>query len=71
MKIINVMAASLDGKIAAHSKESDGARRSYGFTNKDDQEFVRQQLLTADAVITGANSLRASGSAWEVKNSRS
>ena len=68
MKIVNVMAASLDGKIAAHSLESDGARRDYGFTNDDDKNFVRQQLETADAVITGANSLRASGSTWQVPN---
>lgn len=68
MQIINVMAASLDGKIAAHSFESDAARRSYGFTNETDKEFVRQQLTTADAVITGANSLRASGATWQVKN---
>lgn len=62
------MASSLDGKIAAHALESDKARRQYGFTNLDDQEHVRQQLETADAVITGANSLRASGAAWQVLN---
>jgi 5-amino-6-(5-phosphoribosylamino)uracil reductase len=68
MKIVNVMASSLDGKIAGHSHESDKARRDYGFTNKTDQEFVRSQLATADAVITGANSLRASEGAWQVTN---
>ena len=70
MKIINVMAASLDGKIAAHSLESDGARRNYGFTNDEDKEVVRQQLETADAVVTGANSLRASGGSWQIRNSK-
>ncbi len=68
MRIINVMAASLDGKIAGHSLESDRERREYGFTNKADQEFVRHQLTTADAVVTGANSLRASHGAWQVPN---
>lgn len=68
MRIINVMAASLDGKIAGHSLESDRERRDYGFTNKADQEFVRHQLTTADAVVTGANSLRASQGAWQVPN---
>lgn len=68
MKIVNVMAATLDGKIAGHSLESDKARRDYGFTNKVDQEFVRTQLQSADAVITGANSLRASEGAWQVPN---
>jgi len=70
MKLINVMAASLDGKIAAHTLESDSARRDYGFTNEDDKAYVRQQLETADAVITGANSLRASGATWQVRNHR-
>ena len=70
MRIINVMAASLDGKIAGHSLESDRERRDYGFTNKADQEFVRHQLTTADAVVTGANSLRASQGAWQVPNQK-
>lgn len=66
--ITNVMAMSLDGRIGKHSLESDGARRSYGFTNMDDREWVREQLVKADAVITGANSLRASGSTWKLLN---
>lgn len=68
MRIINVMAASLDGKIAGHHLESDQERRDYGFTNKADQDFVRHQLTMADAVVTGANSLRASQGAWQVVN---
>jgi len=70
MQIINVMASSIDGKIALHDTESDAERRNYGFTNKDDQEFVRSMLETADAVVTGAKSLRASGGAWQVRNQR-
>jgi len=70
LKIINVNAISLDGKIGRHPLESDALRRTYGFTNKADQEFVRSQLQNADAVITGANSLRASGGAWEVVNTK-
>ena len=68
--ITNVMAISLDGRIGKHSLESDGARRAYGFTNMDDREWVREQLINADAVITGANSLRASGSTWKLLNDR-
>lgn len=68
MRIINVMAASLDGKIAGHHLESDRERRDYGFTNKADQDFVRHQLTMADAVVTGADSLRASQGAWQVLN---
>ena len=68
--ITNVMAISLDGRIGKHALESDGARRSYGFTNMDDREWVREQLVQADAVITGANSLRASGATWKLLNDR-
>ncbi len=59
------MAASLDGKIGLHPRESDADRRRYGFTDEEDREFVRQQITQADAIITGANSMRASGKAWQ------
>ena len=64
------MAISLDGMIGMHALESDSERRAYDFTNMDDREFVRGQLEQSDAVITGANSLRASGSTWVVANDR-
>ena len=66
--ITNVMAVSLDGRIGKHALESDVERREYNFTNEDDREWVRDLLTQADAVVTGANSLRASGRAWDVKN---
>ena len=68
MVLINVMAVSLDGKISLNPLESDRNRRTYGFTNKADKEYVRSQILEADAVITGANSMRASSGAWEQPN---
>jgi len=68
--ITNVMAISLDGMIGKHALESDVERRAYDFTNIDDREFVRDQLQKADAVVTGANSLRASGATWKVRNDR-
>jgi 5-amino-6-(5-phosphoribosylamino)uracil reductase len=70
IKVINVMAVSLDGQISVHETESDDNRRGYNFTNKDDQDHVREQLMQADAVITGANSMRASGGAWTVRNKK-
>lgn len=70
LTITNVMAVSLDGLIGKHALESDVERRAYDFTNMDDRDFVREQLERADAVITGANSLRASGSTWRVNNDR-
>lgn len=68
--VTNVMAISLDGMIGKHALESDLDRRAYDFTNMEDKNFVRSQLEQADAVITGANSLRASGSTWRVLNKR-
>lgn len=68
--ITNVMAISLDGLIGKHALESDTERRAYDFTNMDDRDFVREQLERADAVITGANSLRASGATWRVNNDK-
>ena len=65
MEIINVMAVSVDGKIAAHPLENDKTRMSYGFSSEADKEFVREQINNADAIITGANSMRASDHAWE------
>jgi 5-amino-6-(5-phosphoribosylamino)uracil reductase len=68
--VTNVMAVSLDGKIGKHPFESDADRSAYGFSNLDDKEWVRSQLVLADVVITGANSMRASGASWEVQNDR-
>lgn len=64
----NVMAVSLDGKIGLSGNESDEERHSYGFANSDDHAHVAMLLQQADAVITGASSLRAAGKTWEVKN---
>lgn len=61
------MAASLDGKIASYPLENDVARRASQFSSDADKEFVRSQIKTADAIITGANSMRASSGAWEQK----
>ena len=68
MKVINVMASSLDGCIAAHKSETDYQRSQYHLTSKADQDFVRSQIKDADAIITGANSLRASSYLRDDKN---
>ena len=64
MKIINVMAASLDGCIATEKQEADQQRLAQGFTSEEDREFVRQQIHGCDAIVTGADSMRASRKAW-------
>lgn len=65
MEIVNVMAASLDGHIALYPRESDEQRSEYGFSILADKEFVREQIQTADAIITGADSMRASSGTWQ------
>lgn len=70
MIITNVMAVSLDGKIASHPGERDSERRALGFTNDDDREHLRSLLVTTDAVIVGSSSLMASGGAWELANDK-
>ncbi len=64
------MAVSLDGRIATRPDEPDRERRALGFTNDDDRRHVEALLADADAVITGAASLAASGGAWVVNNRR-
>ena len=51
MQIINVMGASIDGRIASHPNESDEERKRYGFTNEADHAHLRRLLATCDAVI--------------------
>lgn len=69
MKITNVMAVSLDGKIGLHHDESDADRRAYGFTNEEDRANVAMLLEDADAVVTGGQSLRAGG-VWNIRNKK-
>lgn len=58
MKIVNVMAMSVDGHIACHSSEGHDSRLESGFTNAEDQAHLAQLVGTADAVVVGAQSLR-------------
>jgi len=65
--VTNVMASSIDGRIASSDLEPDEHRHAIGFTGEADREFVRQQIENSDAIITGAQSMRASKGAWEQK----
>jgi 5-amino-6-(5-phosphoribosylamino)uracil reductase len=67
MQIINVMGASIDGRIASHPNESDAERKRYGFTNEADHAHLRRLLATCDAVIVGGHSVNVSGGAMEVQ----
>ncbi|HBP45300.1 MAG TPA: hypothetical protein DD635_05320 [Flavobacteriales bacterium] len=66
MNIINVMGASIDGRIASHPNESDAERKRYGFTNEVDHAHLRRLLTTCDAVIVGGHSVNVSGGVMEV-----
>ena len=68
MQITNVMAVSLDGRIASHPDETDEERSRLGFTNDDDREHLLDLLKSTDAVIVGSSSLKASGGAFAVRN---
>lgn len=70
MIITNVMAVSLDGRIASQPGETDVARRALGFTNDDDRAHLLELIQEADAVIVGRASLEASGGAFELPNSK-
>jgi 5-amino-6-(5-phosphoribosylamino)uracil reductase len=65
-RIINVMAVSLDGRIAGSAHERDEIREESGFTTPDDRAYLEKLLAGADAVIVGSSSLKASGGALEV-----
>ncbi len=67
LKIINIMAVSLDGRIAVAPLQNDEGRMQYGFGCKADHDFVKEQIKDADAVITGANSVRSMGGVWDQK----
>lgn len=67
MKVINVMGASIDGRIASHPHESDAERKRYGFTNEADHAHLRRLLATCDAVIVGGHSVNVSGGVMEVQ----
>ena len=67
MQIINVMGASIDGRIASHPNESDAERKRYGFTNEADHAHLRRLLATCDAVIVGGHSVNVSGGVMEVQ----
>lgn len=61
MKITNVMAASLNGRIAAQAMESDEDRQKLGLSSPVDFQHLCEQIAHSDAIIVGASSIRASG----------
>ncbi len=59
--VTNVMAVSLDGKIASKPLESDSERRALGFSSTEDHKQLLKCIENSDAIILGAHSVRVSG----------
>jgi riboflavin biosynthesis pyrimidine reductase len=64
------MAASINGRIASFPQETDEARKKSGFIVEADEQLLRDELMNADAIITGANSLRVTRTVFENVNAR-
>jgi riboflavin biosynthesis pyrimidine reductase len=61
MRIINVMAVSLDGVSALYPGETDADRQAYGFGGPADYSFLIETIQSADAVIVGKGSVEKNG----------
>jgi riboflavin biosynthesis pyrimidine reductase len=61
MRIINVMAVSLDGMSALYPGESDTERHAYGFGSPVDFDFLVKTIQGADAVVVGKGSVEKNG----------
>ena len=64
------MAASIDGHIAAAPAEKDPARIASGFVSPADQQHVKEEVKHSDAVILGADTVRASPRLLSYQNDR-
>ncbi len=60
-----VNSVSLDGLISSDAHQTDQERELLRMTSTEDQELVKTQIQNCDAIITGAESLRAAGAAWD------
>lgn len=61
--IINVMASSVDGYVAAHSGQTDAQRHAQGFSSTKDWERLKDHLKIADAVVLGAKTMSTANGA--------
>ena len=64
------MAASIDGHIATSPAEKDPARIASGFVSPADQQHVKEEVSHSDAIILGADTVRASPRLLSYKNDR-
>ena len=67
-EIINIIAASVDGKIASHSMESSLERNQIGMICNEDFQRMRASVATCDAVFIGAKSIESEKGAFRVSD---
>lgn len=70
IKIINVLLASVDGKLASHRHESSAERREAQFTNRDDFQHMQKITAQCDAIFIGARSIETEIGAFRVAHLR-
>jgi riboflavin biosynthesis pyrimidine reductase len=61
MRIVNVMASSLNGRIGGSPLEGDTKRMDSGLSSVEDRLHLENQISQSDAIIVGASSIRANG----------
>lgn len=70
LKIINIMLASVDGRIAFHRNESSSERTKNHFTCTADFERMRHLVAQCDVVFHGAHSIETEIGAFRVADLR-
>lgn len=69
--IINIMLASVNGKIAFHTNESTTERNNNHFTCPDDFEHMRSLVAQCNVVFCGARTIETERGAFRVSDLRS
>ncbi|APJ02967.1 dihydrofolate reductase family protein [Silvanigrella aquatica] len=64
--ILNVMAATIDGKIASHNRQSSLERNLMGMLCSEDFERMRHAVASCDVVFIGARSMESELGAFRV-----
>lgn len=65
-RIINVMASSIDGFVAASDGQTDSERHDQGFTSSEDRDHLDALIRSADAILLGSKTMSAAQGALDV-----
>lgn len=66
IRIINVMASSIDGYVASSDGQTDTERHDQGFTSSEDRDHLDALIRSADAILLGSKTMAAAQGALEV-----